>query len=357
MTKAQNIGKAVDKKLGVEREVVGRGKAGAGMNKVKGFGVNTTKGGEATTEWDETKGNTELEGSYGGFQPKPAVEVIIVAMKPLSEKTFVDQALKNRKGITWLDSIRIPYESEGDLALQQNRFKGHKNPKSHSAKSLFTDIKDHSLNLVNPSGRFPANLLVSDDVLNDGRVTKSGKDAVRRQEGMFVEHHLGGEGNLQVYHPDSGSFSRYFDLEKWWEKKIKGLPESVQRTFPFAIISKASKSEKNRGCEGLPDKLPRAYRTEGNGTSDRPSKGMERFQGLPVKNTHPTVKPIKLMSYLITLGSREGDTVVDPFIGTGATAIACQILGRKCTGYEINANYCEIAKSRLAYYRQKAMNL
>ncbi len=51
-----------------------------------------------------------LDGSYGGFQPKPAVEVIIVAMKPLSEKTYVDQALKNGKGITWLDDCRVPGE-------------------------------------------------------------------------------------------------------------------------------------------------------------------------------------------------------------------------------------------------------
>src|SRR5713226_4000788 len=49
-----------------------------------------------------------LAGAYAGFRPKPAVEIIIVAMKPLSEKTFVDQALKNGKGVTWLDDCRIP---------------------------------------------------------------------------------------------------------------------------------------------------------------------------------------------------------------------------------------------------------
>src|SRR5258708_39735357 len=61
----------------------------------------------------------QLDGSYGGFQPKPAVEVILVAMKPLSEKTFVDQALKNGKGITWLDDCRIPYESD-DVPKETN---------------------------------------------------------------------------------------------------------------------------------------------------------------------------------------------------------------------------------------------
>ena len=53
-----------------------------------------------------------LDGSYAGFQPKPAVEVIIVAMKPMDEKNYTDQALSNGKGITWLDDCRIPYKDE-----------------------------------------------------------------------------------------------------------------------------------------------------------------------------------------------------------------------------------------------------
>ena len=50
----------------------------------------------------------KLEGAYAGFQPKPAVEVILTVMKPLNEKTFVDQALANQKGITWLDQMPHP---------------------------------------------------------------------------------------------------------------------------------------------------------------------------------------------------------------------------------------------------------
>ena len=345
--KAMSISKAVDKRLGTYKE----GKPTANAR----FGYNGQdkhyNHAKITREFDAQSPQAKaLDGSYAGFQPKPAVEVIIVAMKPLSEKTFVDQALKNRKGITWLDSVKIPYESEGDKsqATPQGRCTGQVYD-----SMLGRERKD--FDRPEQKGRFPANLLVSDDVLNIesksvGHYSYQLKKAP--YEGGWKS--LEDKGNLRE---SNHSFSRYFDLDSWWAEKLKQLPQSAQRTFPFAIISKASKSEKNKGCEGLPDKLPRAYRTEANGASDRPSKGMERFQGLPVKNTHPTVKPIKLMSYLITLGSREGDTVVDPFIGTGATAIACQILGRKCTGYEINANYCEIAKSRLTYYCQKAMNL
>ena len=66
----------------------------------------------------------------------------------------------------------------------------------------------------------------------------------------------------------------------------------------------------------------------------------------PKVNFHPTVKPLKLMSYLITLGSREGDTVLDPYGGSGTTALASKLIGRKCITSEINESYCEIAAKR-----------
>jgi DNA modification methylase len=62
---------------------------------------------------------------------------------------------------------------------------------------------------------------------------------------------------------------------------------------------------------------------------------------------HPTVKPVQLMEWLIQLMTKEGETVLDPFLGTGATAIACQNLGRECVGIEIDKGYFKIAKGRL----------
>ena len=55
-----------------------------------------------------------LDGAYAGYQPKPAVEVVIVVMKPLSEKSYVDQAMKNGKGVTWLDDARIAFSGMDD---------------------------------------------------------------------------------------------------------------------------------------------------------------------------------------------------------------------------------------------------
>ena len=59
-----------------------------------------------------TKGSSELEGSYGGFQPKPAVEVVLVAMKPIEEKGLLAQAEKNGKAVSWFDDCRIPFKEE-----------------------------------------------------------------------------------------------------------------------------------------------------------------------------------------------------------------------------------------------------
>lgn len=62
---------------------------------------------------------------------------------------------------------------------------------------------------------------------------------------------------------------------------------------------------------------------------------------------HPTIKPLNIMKTLIENSSRTGDLVLDPFLGSGTTAVACMELGRQYLGYEINGNYYETAKRRI----------
>ena len=358
--KAQNIGKAVDKRLGAKRKIVGKNTSaqdlergyeykgnakGSGYQQEKywGFGIDVTK--------PATPQAKALDGSYGGFQPKPAVEVIIVAMKPLNEKTYCDQALKNRKGITWLDDGRIPYDSNAEFdKLSNNRMANRTIRAGAVAKGYGMKPQGLIGSEQHPAGRFPANLLCSDDVLNDGKIIKNGGTSIGQGSKDFsgaTSYKLG--GITTVNYPDSGSFSRYFDLDKWFEERIKLLPKSVQKTFPFAVICKASKSEKNKGCEDLPEQMmPYSGGLEG---ASIPLKGSPPPR---YKNNHPTVKPLKLMSYLITLGSREGDLVLDPFIGSGTTALACINLKRHYIGCEIDKGYYDIAMSRIKY-TQKAM--
>ena len=65
-----------------------------------------------------------------------------------------------------------------------------------------------------------------------------------------------------------------------------------------------------------------------------------------VNNLHPTEKPVSVISRLIQ--ANVGDLILDPFLGSGTTAVACKELGRKFIGIEINPKYCEIAQRRLA---------
>ena len=329
--KAMNISKAVDKKLEIKRKVVGKEKVDIGMQS----GTMHSNRPVNIIERDKTIATSpqakELDGSYAGFQPKPAVEVIIISMKPLSEKTYVEQALKNKKGITWLDDCRIPYEKEytpqerGSLgSTSQEREYGYKN----------------LVPIGSPEGRFPANLLVSDDVLNDGKITISQGGKTKRDTAFFG----GSSFNMRGY-GDSGSFSRYFDLDTWARKhKIK--------TFPFLIVPKASKSEKNKGLENfVPRERSSQNKIMGSNKSFKSSNGKDR--NTKFLNIHPTVKPIKIMSYLITLGSREGDIVLDPFVGSGTTAIASYNLNRRFIGFEMKEDYVKIAQARLEYYMKQ----
>jgi len=263
-------------------------------------------------------------------------------MKPLSEKTFVDQALKNRKGITWLDDCRIGVEGGTKRSHQADFPNEAIKGQVHATRGFRTGHKIVEI----PQGRFPANLIVSDDVLNDGRISKSTGGSGERSMGALGDRVYGKYDKAHGEHAgglgDSGSFSRYFDLDKW-----------AQKTFPFLIVPKASKSEKNRGCEDLVPS-PKCLIDKMGDEKCTMKTGSGNIRNVYYKNNHPTVKPLKLMSYLITLGSREGDTVLDPFLGSGTTALACKMLNKKCIGIEIDEKYCEIAANRC---RQMVMEL
>ena len=386
--KAMNIGKMIDKREGNKRKVVGKKKNkldfSAGKKEDKSFYESVWTGG-SSKDLDITKGNSELEGSYGGFQPKPAVEVVIVAMKPLDKKGYLEQAQDNGKGITWFDDCRIPFADESEQwgNVPADDIRGG-NLINDETKNHPTLIKNSS-----PMGRFPANLLVSDDVLDDGKkrkavpkggfgamdigigkpgetqkyrkkkmtmpdlrdVGKKSKEAIGIDKLSFgqVENAERKEYEVWDIQEDDIGYSRYFSLDTWFSKNIKLLPEPVQKTFPFMIVPKASKSEKNDGLDNFEEQFKA-------GADFRPNhkeKALKGEDGNPygrwnkIKNIHPTVKPLTLMSYLVTLGSRKGDMVLDPFMGSGTTPLACVSLERKYIGIDNEEDYYEIAKARV----------
>lgn len=115
----------------------------------------------------------------------------------------------------------------------------------------------------------------------------------------------------------------------------------------FLYCSKASKRERNIGCEGLEEKT--SPNNLCSGSVQKSGEGT-RLDGKPLaKNTnnHPTVKPLALMEYLIKLVSREGQVVLDPFMGSGTTGMACKKLNRDFIGIEMMPEYMEIAKCRI----------
>ena len=73
------------------------------------------------------------------------------------------------------------------------------------------------------------------------------------------------------------------------------------------------------------------------------------FIWLPVKKgVHPAEKPVDLIKRFIRVSSKENDIILDPFLGSGTTAVAAKDLNRKYIGYEISKEYCQIAKKRIA---------
>ena len=318
-----------------------------------------------------------LEGSYAGYQPKPAVEVVIVAMKPLDQKGYLDQALHNGKGVTWLDDCRIPFAGMNDQEqFDKDNVAGHqkfiekrddemygggwdkparkttkRKPREENTVFKTSGFKSENNDTAeaSPFGRFAANLLVSDDVLNvksKGQLAPTtGKEPSNYKENNTHGSYLGYRKEMKP-RDDGDSFSRYYDLDAWWEDRLTKLPDEIKRTFPFLAVPKPSKSEKNMGLDKF-DKQQKIF----NGQSDKPStdmKGVEqKFTTQPSANNHPTVKPTTLMSYLVTLGSRKGDVVLDPFAGSGTTGISCVFSERNYLLIEREKEYFKILKARI----------
>lgn len=346
--KSQNISKAIDKKLGLERNLskafnfAGKGdRNDIQKTNIDNLQYRADYGFVYESKHEKAQ---EMEGSYGGFQPKPAVEVILVTMKPLSEKTYLEQALKNGKGVTWLDSGRIPIKEQDITGFRPNSYEKNYDYSEHDTIKFGIENK---IGQEHEKGRFSANLLVSDRILDTGKEKKGSnpRKAFTEQKDNYF-HATKKLGHEYIFHDDFGDFSRYFDLDQWFTKQI-----------PFFIVTKPSKTEKNLGLENLPLKngystnIPRKcvicdkWEIDGSGNWClcknpnwiRPQK----------QNFHPTIKPITLKAYLIAIGSRKGDIILDPFVGSGTTSIAAEMLARKHLGIEKEQEYYEIAKERV----------
>ena len=269
----------------------------------------------------------------------PDYQPIIMAMKPC-DGTFAQNAEKwGQAGIN-IDGCRI----------------GKIRPSTNQDPNKFTKWKENDGRTRSPSnhpdleidkGRWPANVLFDEEaaaMLDEQRgILKSGsrsKDYVNL--GNVKAGHAGKKIQNTRCEFSEGGASRFF------------------------YCAKTSSRERNEGLEGLPDTECQTG-CSGAMPIDDNGKERDRFKKI-AKNNHPTVKPLKLMEYLITLvmpkpydsawptldtkdegitKTRQDNILLDPFAGSGSTIVAAHRLGIKAIGIEKSAEYCEIARKRL----------
>jgi site-specific DNA-methyltransferase (adenine-specific) len=302
--KSHNIGKAVDKIKGNDREVVGDNpnhRTTAGLLEL-GF-----QDGKASSTL--TKGTSEWEG--WGTALKPANEPICVARKPLSEKTVADNVLKWGTGGINIDGCRIP---------TTDAFGGGSKATSGFAKGYEHDGWVPG----SEDGRFPANVILDEEageVLDE----QSGiTDYSKKKDGRPGGKTFGGSDMKAT--------------EGYWPKDKGGASR-------FFYCAKVSKSERNAGLDNFEEKKKEFETTTRTNKETADKFGCER-KGT-AKNTHPTVKPIKLMAYLCRLVTPPQGLVLDPFMGSGSTGCAAIEEGFRFAGMEMDKEYFEIAKARV----------
>jgi len=184
----------------------------------------------------------------------------------------------------------------------------------------------------------------------DGSRINSGNEAVATfsQKGNKSANGIYGDGLNGS--KSTGAMANY---GRWPANVIHDGSEEVLEYFGepqrFFYCAKASKSERNAGLEGLPEK-GKVF----NGQNAEPSGNAEgsvenKFSTKPSQNFHPTVKPIALMRYLVKLVTPPNGTVLDPFLGSGTTAVAAILEGFNWMGCEMTEDYWPIIEARVAW--------
>jgi len=126
-----------------------------------------------------------------------------------------------------------------------------------------------------------------------------------------------------------------------------GVGESVASSGSaarFFYAAKASRAERNAGCEGMPERQTDRYGECGQGNTAQQTPRRSRIEA----NTHPTVKPLSLMRWLLTLATMpERNLILDPFLGSGSTGVAAVQLGLPFVGIELEQESFDIAVARI----------
>lgn len=287
--KSLNVSKAIDKHLGYEREVVGASpRHGGGVAFAEGHGGFNTEVGSITAP-----ASPEAKHWDGwGTAIKPAHEPILLARKPLSEKTVAQNVLKWGTGAINIDACRIATNWETDPT--RRGWQGGNSRENYHPDVDFGGSKGDRVAMPNQAGRFPANVCHdgSDEVLEaffqfgekKGPGGKAGPGLKGTGDGVT---YLSIKAQGQVYPMEHGSAARFF------------------------YAAKASKADR-------------------------------------AGSKHPTVKPIKLLQWLIRLVTPLNGMVLDPFAGSGTTGEAALAGGYAATLIEREDEYIADIKRRFS---------
>jgi len=120
-----------------------------------------------------------------------------------------------------------------------------------------------------------------------------------------------------------------------WDKGGLGMGWHYRRSYEFVLVAQ----KRGVSCKWY--------------GGDSESNVVRIGKLIPQADHHPTEKPVNLMGHFIRLHTAPGDVVLDPFLGSGTTAVACERLGRRWVGCEINPEYAALAEKRIAREREK----
>ena len=337
--KSHNIGKAVDKIQGNEREVVG-----SKVHSQKGVKVaeeRTTIGAGAFGEPREaeiTKGNSPYEG--WGTALKPAHEPIVMARKPFSG-TVADNVLEWGTGGINIDDSRISMSSDDEKMLNA---KSSKNPTSNYKDNITKKYGDYEKDIATPphqQGRFPANIIMDEEA---GKIL---------DEQSGISKSSGGSGEASMGAIGKNVYGKYKNEEL--AANAGGLGD-IGGASRFFYCPKTSKRDRNEGLDDFEGKQIGTYNAHsadlknyGGSSLGAASMSGNNKMPQPKQNFHPTVKPTDLMLYLIRLVTPKGGTTLDPFMGSGSTGKAAVRGGFDFFGIEREEEYMEIAEARIQY--------
>lgn len=259
-------------------------------------------------------------GNGWGTALKPAWEPIIVARKPLAG-TVAENVLRYGTGAMNIDGCRVGTDAGWSYP------NGRGGTGCFGKESLSKNLTDA---ISATKGRWPANLCHdgSDEVVGLFPVTKSGALKPYKEKHENASSYQFNRDKMFFQDANTGSAARFF------------------------YCAKASKQDRDEGCEGMEDKST-CYMATANGTGspsvliDDQGKERDRFSAIK-KNNHPTVKPVALMRWLCRLVTPSNGLILDPFMGSGSTGKAAILEGFRFIGIEKEPEYCEIARARIS---------